>query len=68
MVLIAALPPDVRRGYASPVVTLLNTWATTVVRPLALEGEARTGGEAGVSLSNGHGEVQPRRTSGGKAR
>jgi len=24
--LIAALPPDVRRGYASPVVTLLNTW------------------------------------------
>jgi hypothetical protein len=43
---IAALPPVVRCGYASPVVTLKNTWAAPIVRPLALQGEARTGGEA----------------------
>ncbi len=65
----AALPPDVRRGSATPLAYKNNFGAAPPVRPLALKqrGRARTGGRAQLNNLDLNGVAKPRLTSGGKA-
>src|SRR5688500_18955190 len=64
----AALPPDVRRGSASPVCFAGNRGYAPGFRLAAIRwAEGRTRGIAPLILSSTDGEAQPRRTSGGEA-